>query len=88
MSAITAIPAISFVPFVVNGFAFPIARSPDHQITRSPDSCGPLPASFSQRPTPHTTFVETKAEPKFNRAVDRAVEAFFPVFQRSNLAQF
>src|SRR5205823_5089735 len=33
------------------------------------DFCSPLPASFSQRPTPHMTFVENKAKPQSDRAV-------------------
>jgi hypothetical protein len=32
--------------------------------------------------------LKIKAQPQFDRPVDRAVEAFFCVFQRSNQAQF
>jgi hypothetical protein len=39
-------------------------------------------------PPPIALLLKTKAQPQFNRAVDRTVEAFFCVFQRSNLAQF
>jgi hypothetical protein len=47
-----------------------------------PSACVPQPK------TPHSTLLQTKAQPRFDRTVDRTVEAFFRVFQRSNLAQF
>jgi hypothetical protein len=69
-------PLRSFVSFVVNGFAFPITRSPDHPNF----SHSPLPAPFSRRPTPHRTFVENKSPTLIRPSGDRAVEAFFSRF--------
>jgi hypothetical protein len=46
------------------------------QFWQSP-SCGPLPASFSQRPTPHMTFVENKSQTSIRPSGHRAVEALF-----------
>jgi len=44
-----------------------------------------LPGLYlSQTPTPHGTLLKTKAKPQFDRAVDRAVEAFFRVFLSPN----
>ena len=54
----------------------------------SGNSCDPLPASLSHRPTPHKPLLKTIVKPQFDRAVDRAVEAFFLVFQDFNQAQF
>jgi hypothetical protein len=51
------------------------------------DFHGPLPASFSQTPTPIALPLKTNAKPQFDRTVDRAVEVFFLVFQGSNLAE-
>ena len=53
-------------------------RSPDHRISRS--FCGPLPASFSQAPTPHKRFVENKSQSAIRPSGDRAVEFFFVCF--------
>ena len=39
-------------------------------------------------PPPISVLLKTKAEPQFDRTVDRTVEAFFPVFQGFNQAQF
>jgi hypothetical protein len=39
-------------------------------------------------PPPIDVLLKTKAQPQFDSTVDRAVEAFFCVFQRSNPNQF
>jgi len=39
-------------------------------------------------PTPHKVLLKAKAQPQFDRTVDRTVEAIFYVFQQSNPAQF
>jgi hypothetical protein len=39
-------------------------------------------------PPPIALLLKTKVQPQFDSTVDRAVEAFFCVFQQSNLAQF
>ncbi len=64
------------------GSCFPVTRCLDHR------SFTALCLRSSARdPTPHSTLLQTKAQPQFERTVDRAVEAFFCAFQRSNLAQ-
>jgi hypothetical protein len=40
-------------------------------------SCDPLPMSFSQTPTPHSTFVENKSKSAIRKACQKAVEALF-----------
>jgi hypothetical protein len=55
---------------------FPITRdSGDHG-----DSCGPLPASLSQSPTPRRRFVENKSQSAIRPSGDRAVETPFLCF--------
>jgi len=39
-------------------------------------------------PPPISVLLKTKVKPKFDRTVDRTVEALFPVFQGFNQAQF
>jgi len=39
-------------------------------------------------PTPLDVLLKTRAQPQFDRAVDRTVEAIFHVFQGSNRRQF
>jgi hypothetical protein len=55
------------VAFVVNDFGFPITRS--RAMSRSPDSCSPLPASFSRDPTPYPlcTPNSTQGHPRIGR---------------------
>jgi hypothetical protein len=53
---------------------------------RCRDSYVPLPAYFSQRPTPHTAFVENKSQTPIRPSGDRAVETpylYFSAFQLS-----
>src|SRR5579864_7209446 len=84
-------PLCSFVSFEVKGFAFPITAMA--AITAIP-AIGALRATAlclrpsASDPTPLDVLLITKAQPQFDRAVDRTVEAFFRVFQWSNLAQF
>jgi len=49
-------------------------------------ACSPLPASFSQMPTPIDVLLQTKAEVQFDRAVTARSKSLFSVFQRSNQA--
>jgi hypothetical protein len=42
----------------------------------------------AKTPPPIALLLKTKAKVQFDRTVDRAVEAFFPVFQGSNPVQF
>jgi len=44
------------------------------------DFHGPLPASLSQRPTPHSTFVENKSQSAIRLDSHRTVEALFLSF--------
>jgi len=54
----------------------------------SGDSCGPLPASLSQDPTPLYVLLKTKAKPQFDRAVTERSKPIFCVFRWSNQLQF
>jgi hypothetical protein len=42
----------------------------------------------ASNPPPIDDLLKTKAQPQFDRAVDRTVEAIFQVFQQPNLTQF
>jgi hypothetical protein len=64
---------------MVQVFAFPITAIT--AITRdSGDSCGPLPASLSQDPTPHKRFVENKSQTPIRPSGHRTVESPFSRF--------
>jgi hypothetical protein len=58
----------------VVGFGFPIPRDVG-DLGDSGDSYSPLPASLSQTPTPHNTFVEYKSQTPIRPNGDRPVEA-------------
>jgi hypothetical protein len=64
-----------------------VFRSPDLPMSRSPDSCSPLPASFSQTPPPHRGFVankdQTPIRPRGHRAVEDPFSCSFGVESRS-----
>jgi hypothetical protein len=66
--------SVFLCPCVVKASDFPITRSPDYPITRFH---GPLPVSFSQTPTPHSTFIANKRRTIIRPSGDRAVEASF-----------
>jgi len=71
--------------------AFPITRSPDYPITRSL-FCVLLPAFsacivYIAHPGV-AVLLKTITQPQFDRPVTDRSKALFPVFQRSNLAQF
>ena len=68
---------------------FPLFRSPDVPITRSPDLFAALCLRPSARnPTPHSALLKTKAKVQFERPVKRLSRPFFLVFQNSNRSQF
>jgi hypothetical protein len=52
------------------------------------DSCGPLPASLSQTPTPIDVLLKTKARSQFDRTVTERSKLFFPFFNGPIWAQF
>ena len=68
-------------------FGFPMTRDVgDHPIF-----CSPLPASFSQRPTPHRRFVDNKSQSAIRPSGDRAVEVLFlrfSAFQSGAISAF
>ena len=46
------------------------------------DSHGLLPASLSQRPTPHSTLIENKGATSIRKACQKAVDVLFLSFSR------